>query len=229
MSRYAATTPTLLRWFDRYNAGRPYREHVRPFGFLLAFHGRPTSPRGDGRVVTGRSRRRGPVDELAAPRVVAPYDRDPVAAAARAFDRDTGAPVPTDRLATYRGALAQYHLHPEAKFANGDYLDRGPTQRRLVRLAGPLRYIGKEANRWEEQFYLGADPEAQIEYGGPADELASYRTAIAQRCADISVRVAADASGVSLGTVQAIRTGQRWPSRDQLVKVEQALNELAGK
>jgi hypothetical protein len=25
--------------------------------------------------------------------------------------------------------------------------------------------IGKEANRWEEQFYLGYDPETQIEYG----------------------------------------------------------------
>lgn len=26
-------------------------------------------------------------------------------------------------------------------------------------------FIGKEADRWEEQFYLGLDPEAQIKYG----------------------------------------------------------------
>jgi hypothetical protein len=37
VSRYAATTPQLLAWFDRYNATRPYTEQVRPFNFLLAF------------------------------------------------------------------------------------------------------------------------------------------------------------------------------------------------
>ena len=40
VSRYAATTPALLRWFDRYNRDRSYREQVRPFGFLLAFQAR---------------------------------------------------------------------------------------------------------------------------------------------------------------------------------------------
>jgi hypothetical protein len=34
VSRYGATTLALLHWFDRYNAGKPYREQVRPFGFL---------------------------------------------------------------------------------------------------------------------------------------------------------------------------------------------------
>ena len=29
-----------------------------------------------------------------------------------------------------------------------------------------IEYIGKEANRWEEQFYLGAIPDAQIVYSG---------------------------------------------------------------
>jgi hypothetical protein len=37
VSRYAATTPQLLGWFDRYNAARPYAEQVRPFNFLLAY------------------------------------------------------------------------------------------------------------------------------------------------------------------------------------------------
>lgn len=37
VSRYAATTPQLLGWFDRYNATRPYSEQVRPFNFLLAY------------------------------------------------------------------------------------------------------------------------------------------------------------------------------------------------
>jgi hypothetical protein len=38
ISRYAATTPGLLRWFDTYNQNRPYIRQVRPFGFMAALH-----------------------------------------------------------------------------------------------------------------------------------------------------------------------------------------------
>jgi hypothetical protein len=38
-SRYAATTPILLRWFKTYNEGKPYREQVRPFNFCWPFRG----------------------------------------------------------------------------------------------------------------------------------------------------------------------------------------------
>jgi DNA-binding phage protein len=59
--------------------------------------------------------------------------------------------------------LSDYHLHPEAKFLNADYFDRGRTVRQPVRAAA-IELIGKEANRWEEQFFLGEDEEAQIVY-----------------------------------------------------------------
>jgi hypothetical protein len=55
-------------------------------------------------------------------------------------------------------------LPPEAKFENGDHCDSGPTSRRHVQ-AVQINYIGKEANRWEEQFFLGMDEDAEIEYG----------------------------------------------------------------
>jgi hypothetical protein len=38
--RYSATAPDLLRWFDGYNAERPYRQQVKPFGFMLALSAR---------------------------------------------------------------------------------------------------------------------------------------------------------------------------------------------
>jgi len=41
------------------------------------------------------------------------------------------------------------------KFLNCDYLDRGATQRRHVRAIG-IRFIGKEANQWEEHFFPGS-------------------------------------------------------------------------
>ncbi len=152
VSRYAATTPKLLRWFDRHNRGKPYRDQVRPFGFLLAYQ-------------TGALPFYG--DNL--PRPVSPYDSDLGKAQEGCFDRETGEPVPPEQLKSYQEALAQYHLHPEAKFHNGDYLDCGVTQRRHIR-AMVTEYIGKEANRWEEQLHLGLDLDAQTEYGLPPEE-----------------------------------------------------------
>jgi hypothetical protein len=64
-------------------------------------------------------------------------------------------------------------LRPEAKFENGDYCDSGPTRRRHVQ-ATQINYIGKEANRWEEQFFLGMDEDAAIEYGADPNAAALF-------------------------------------------------------
>ena len=42
--------------------------------------------------------------------------------------------------------------------------DRGRTERRHV-IATQILHIGKEANKWEEQYFLGEDEDAEIEYG----------------------------------------------------------------
>lgn len=189
VSRYAATTPELLRWFRVYNQRRPYRQQVRPFGFLLAFQGlgmpRDASFDAVGTVdrkrnVSAKKHRRPAHALVDAPRGVAPFDRNLQKAARHCFDRNTGKPVPATRLKSYRQTLLRYHLHPETKFRGGQYIDRGCTYRRHI-MAVAVQLIGKEANRWEEQFYLGGDPEAQSEYGIlPADRermLTAIRTA----------------------------------------------------
>jgi hypothetical protein len=81
---------------------------------------------------------------------VAPFDRSLAKAVANCFDRETGRHVPKSMLKTYRQSISAYHLHPESKFHNGDYLDRGTTRRRHV-YAANVRNIGKEANEWEAQ------------------------------------------------------------------------------
>jgi hypothetical protein len=228
VSRYAATTPELLRWFRGYNSGRPYREQVRPFGFLVAFQARGTTTTSNVAAdPAALARRRRAVVTTDAPAVVAPFDRDPAVAVRRAFNRRTGSPVELGRLATYRQVLAQYHLHPEAKFGNAAYLDAGPTARRHVRPRGPIRHIGKEANRWEEQFHLGANPEAQIAYGSPADEIAAYRGQVAARASRFSVRAITEVAGVSIGTVSTVRRGWGNPSRETLTAIDRALERLA--
>lgn len=164
-SRYAATTPVLLRWFKGYNEGKLYRAQVRPFNFMLAYQGQrvmaepsPQPSENTSAIPKGRRER---LPHL--PRAVAPYNRSPKAAALVCFDRATGQVVHPEQLKSYGRALAQYHLHPETKFLSADYTDRGSTMRRHIS-ATAIVLIGKEANRWEEQFYMGVEPEAQAEY-----------------------------------------------------------------
>src|SRR5262249_34570348 len=54
--------------------------------------------------------------------------------------------------------------------AHAAYTDPGvTTQRHILAIAPDL--TSKGANRWEEQFYLGKDPEAQIVYGTSPEDV----------------------------------------------------------
>jgi hypothetical protein len=92
-------------------------------------------------------------------------------------------------------ALAQYHLRPESKFLNGDFCNRGRTERRHV-VATQIHHIGKEANKWEEQYFLGDDEGAEIEYGVDENE-SLLNSKIRDVCDEIGERVAAERIGIS--------------------------------
>ena len=149
LGRYSATSKVMLGWFKRHNEGRRYEDQVRPFGFLTLLFGRngPLGPHvneeTDGRPGPGRPKK--PVE--VAP--VAPYEKDPQAAAAKAFDRVTGASIERDRLQTCQDMIGGYPVSAEEKFLNGGPYDRGTTRRRHIR-AKSVRGIGKEANRVSE-------------------------------------------------------------------------------
>lgn len=200
VSRYAATTPKLLGWFKGFNRNRPYDGQVRPFGFLMSLFAVQLSSaieRADAADHLTRKRHR--VAQV--PKPVAPFDRDPAKVAATGFDRETGEPVAAKALKSYRQVLAQYHLHRESKFLNGDFLDRGVTERRHVKVAG-IRHIGKEANNWEPQFFVGYDPEEQIDYGFGA----AGRTRLAQLAREAADRIGQRQLAAKLGTSRGTLT-----------------------
>jgi hypothetical protein len=143
--RYSASSPQLLNWMARWNEGRPYEEQIRPFGFLLSFMPKKGvfGPFNATHIDESRPGRPPKIDDLAP---IAPYDTDPHRAVGRVFDRVTGKPIRPEQLKTYAEVLAQYHLSCEDKFANGQFLDRGRTERRHVVATGFV-WIGKEANR----------------------------------------------------------------------------------
>jgi hypothetical protein len=95
-------------------------------------------------------------------------------------------------------------LRPEAKFLNGDFLDRGRTERRHV-IATEIVHIGKEANRWEEQHFLGADEDAEIEYGSD-QEAAFLDERIGAACREMGERKAAEALGISRAALRRALT-----------------------
>lgn len=225
-SRYASTTPTLLRWFDSYNEARDDGDKVRPFNFLTSFTPRrKLTPHWLDAIEPPGSTKRKRQDRTDLPRPIAPYNANPTRAATNCFDRITGAAIPADRLKTYAEALADYHLHPETKFLNGDYLDRGPTERRHIRVAG-VRYIGKEANRWEEQFHLGYDPEAQIEYDEGPEAVEEVRTRIRQAAAAFGQRRLARTSGVSREQIRTITQNGAVPRKGTVARLLAAINGL---
>jgi hypothetical protein len=143
ISRYSLTTTELEKWFSEYNKDKEYHARVTPFNFLLAMQSLP---------------------DLKETRPVAPFHKDHKKAVSNCFDRITGEKVAKSKLKTYLDALPQYHIHSESKFLNADFLDKGYTERRHV-FAKAICYIGKEANKWEEQFFTGYNPDSQIEYG----------------------------------------------------------------
>ncbi len=225
VSRYAATSPRLLAWFDAYNRDRPEREQVRPFGELYAFQSKALPHRwpSDDGLGVGDERRRRPVLDTSP--AVAPYHPDPSIAAQRCFDRTTGLPVSLDDLNTYRQALAQHHLHPDPKATNAGHLDAGPTGRRHI-VAGRIRLIGKEANRWEEQLHMGSDPEAQVDYGLASDNIALQLEQLRVECRQYSVRAVAQATGLSVGEVVRIRSGQGIPTEITVTRLQEGLAQL---
>ena len=176
ISRYAATSPNMLRWFNDFNKGRDYQDQVKPFGFLTPM---PIDPFDTSVEFITCPQRRLKAQHPIKP--VSPFETDPAIAGANAFDRITGLPVPKDRLKTYQSALAQYHLQPENKLLNGDYDESGPTQQRHVKAVGAW-HIGKEANGWERQVVLGYDPTAQPAYGMSPDDIAAMQIELKRLC-----------------------------------------------
>jgi hypothetical protein len=203
-SRYAATTPKSLRWFDKHNDGLSYARKLKPFGFVSAFSARVLIDP----PLSNSAKSNSWVKLQIKP--VAPFHKNPAVAAQNAFDRITGEPTPVECLKTYQQALAQYHLHPEDKFLNGDFLDRGTTIRRHVRVT-EIEYIGKESNKWEDQYYFGFDADEEIHYGTKPTDAGSLLKAI---------RAIVDAKGLRTTALQ-FRV-----SRSKLSKLLE--NELAG-
>ena len=223
ISRYAATTPKLLRWFNEFNRDCSYERQVKPFGFLYSLFAQTFSAAVDDHILTRKPRpARRRFQERCKP--VAPYDRDLAKAVKRCFDRETRLPIARRALKSFKDVIRLYALHPESKFLNGDYLDRGVTHRRYIH-AVSVRNIGKEANEWEEQFYLGFDEEDQIDYGQAPRISNVVLGRLRRRIIATGQRKTARESGLARRTVERLMKGKKLRS-STLGRIRRAVAEL---
>lgn len=214
ISRYAATTPKLLRWFSTYNAGRPYRDQVKPFGFLLSL----TAKLDFGGECFAPKPKRGRPKEPRALKPIAPFDSDCAKAIALAFDRESGKPIETSALRTYGDALASYHIQPESKFLNADYSDSGTTRRRHVAMTG-VHHIGKESHDWERQAIVGTNAECDIEYGVSKEDRAELAERLQTSIAEFGEAKLAKALSISPKIMHAIMSGGEGVDRAAILAI----------
>jgi hypothetical protein len=220
VSRYAATTPKQLRWFSVYNENRADDEQVKPFGFLYALYADPLA--GGDEEILGDAGDTTPRRAKADCKPVAPYDKDLSKAIAHCRDRETGLPVAASCLKSFKQVIVAYHLHPESKFENGDYLDGGLTERRYV-YATAIRNIGKEANEWEPQYYTGYDEDEEIDYGLAPESMRQSLRALRSEIEAFGQRKLARESGISRRTISKIMHGAK-PGSKVAMKLRRTLD-----
>lgn len=210
ISRYSATTPELLRWFRLYNTDRLYRDQVKPFGFLFSFS---EAFDADSEQIVANPPRGRPKRAIRR-KPISPFDSDHEKAIAQAFDRDTGAPIPSSALKSYAEALAQYHIQPESKFLNADYGDHGTTIRRHVEMTA-THHIGKESHNWERQAIIGLSLDSEIAYGVSTDDLPEKLRSF---IAEFGERTAAKALDISTAQLRALVSNPPNPRSESLAR-----------
>ncbi len=210
-SRYGATTPTYLKWFDGYNGlkcnPKSYAEQVKPFNFLLSLQIKSRLEM----ATSDMAALRDPLWFRREPRPAAPYSDDQGKAFENVFDRDKPqfTRIPASWLKSYARSLARYHMHPEAKFWGGNYDEQGILSRRHVH-ALAFQPIGKEADNIDEREFIGDSDEDTIERPFARQDYSRLRAFVlrTQRQFKVSDRELCKWAKASHHTMKAVRAGQ---------------------
>ena len=89
-----------------------------------------------------------------------------------------------------------------------------------------VEHIGKEANRWEEQFYVGLHREAQTEYGIAPEDVERTLSSLRMACERLGRRAVAKAVRMSISDVSALLHGKRSPTAFLLTRLSRAVARL---
>ncbi len=215
-SRYAATGPNIISWFNSYNASLPYPRQVRPFNFLLWFHAK--RPRDLATEILDFEY----APRMRQPKPVAPYCKDPALVIDRVIDRESGEAISPIWLRSYADVLRGYHTHPETKFIGGKATESGTLRRRHI-FVGAINNIGKESDTWEEDEILGANEGSIVTYGLTHTD----RTGIAELVRLTPVRQLKAKANVSAATIARVRANDLSVPDSTLIGIMEAARQLS--
>lgn len=143
--RFTVSTIRTEKDCEPYNKVKPYRDRIRPGGFLLSF------PAKNRARLKSEDAKRGLTRNSYEPiSPYAPYDRDPRKAAENAFDRRSGRAVGIDELETYAESLRYFHIRPQDKYDGSNFLEAGTTWRKHV-IPLWIDIVGKETRRFSTE------------------------------------------------------------------------------
>ncbi len=210
VGRVSVSSPAVRRPLECLNAGKPYAQQVKPFNFVLSCHVRAL-----GHPVGA---------DPSCFHLIAPYEKDPRKWAKLPWlDQYSGQRYgvlavgshgtrSAARVKTYGDVLGEYEHHAESKCADAlgapsNKQTIGVLSRRYVTIGG-LRFIGKESNRLEEveQGLSSIDDAPCVDYPDPRRD--EWVTAILPKLKGMSLGKLQRLSGLSRGTLQAIRAGR---------------------
>lgn len=227
VSQLSITSPRLLAPFRAINAGKPFKNQIKPFGFMLIGHVDPLTPLPEGlqlEQLTPIAQYSTRAEEFLDLPWVNRHDGRPLRVTTA-----TGTASGTVRLKTYGDVIAEYRMHPDTK--SGDPSDGGQAHRgsrgvlpRLHVRATEIRHIGKESNRLDEEdegALVDVDG-AYVEYRDARQEWQAVVPALLELRQRVGWRALAEASGLSERGLRYALNGGRVPhaaARQRLLRL----------
>jgi len=216
VGRITISSPAVLRPLEDFNAGKKYKDQIKPFNFLLTCHvkrfGHPLGVKPEHF------------------HLIIPYDQDPShwletpwidQYSGKKFRITTSGHHGTRqaaRVKTYGELVREYEFHPESKCADafGQTCTKqtiGLLQRRHVRI-DLIKYIGKESNSLEdvESGLIHSEQNVYTEYPDPQRD--EWQTKIVPTLKAIKLSTLEKESGLSRRMLIKARTGRVRPHRN---------------
>jgi hypothetical protein len=222
IGRVTVSSPAVMRALADFNAGKPYRNQIKPFNFLLTAQTIPFGCPTD--ADPARFHLIGPFETNSRKWLRLGWiDQYSGKAYRITTDGNTGSRA-TARVKTYGDVLIEYEYHPESKCADADgnvcgKQTVGLLQRRNVQVDRVV-YIGKESNRLEEveAGMIHDTDSAYTEYPDPRRD--EWQTKILPALKQIPLQKAVELSGVSRRAVIDLRAGRSrpYPRNEQVLK-----------
>jgi hypothetical protein len=229
VGRISVTSPSVMRPLTALNDGKPYRDQVKPFNFLLTCHVKPLGH------PTGADPERF--------HLIAPYEADSRQwLKMKWIDQYTGQEysITTDpeafcgggtaRVKTYDEVAREYEYHPEAKCADadGNACEKPTTellQRRHVWI-DIIKYIGKESNVLEdvEAGLIHSEHGAYTEYTDPRRD--EWTVKILPALKHMGAAEVQAISGMSRSAVFEVLAGRSRPHPRNQKKLTEIVREL---